>query len=75
MASSTGSTDTSKVTEWAGKALPPRIAAFQKDFITKYMDPTEAYERLDALAAEFPDIAEIVHAAEDTTATSARRWR
>ncbi|HEY6891266.1 MAG TPA: M14 family metallopeptidase [Solirubrobacter sp.] len=66
VASSSNSTDTSKVTEWAAKALPPRIAAFQKDFITKYMNPTEAYERLDGLAAEFPGIAEIIHLPEKT---------
>ena len=52
----TGNFDTSGVTEWAGKALPPRVAAFQKDFITKYMDPTEIYARMDSLATQFPDI-------------------
>ena len=48
------------MTAWASATLPPRVATFQKDFITKYMDPTESYERLDGLAAQFPDIAEIV---------------
>ena len=43
VASSTGAIDTSGATEWTGKALPPRVAKFQKDFITKYMDPTETY--------------------------------
>ena len=52
--------DTSGVTEWAGKALPPRVAAFQKDFITKYMDPTESTTGIDALAAQFPDITESI---------------
>ncbi|HEX6026316.1 MAG TPA: M14 family zinc carboxypeptidase [Solirubrobacter sp.] len=56
-----GNNDTSGVTEWANEELPPRVANFQKDFITKYMDPTEAYQRLDQLASEFPDIAEIVN--------------
>ncbi|MDA0163250.1 M14 family zinc carboxypeptidase [Solirubrobacter ginsenosidimutans] len=60
VAASTGSVDTSSVKEWAGAELPTRAGGFLKDFITKYMDPTEAYGRLDALAAEFPDIAEIV---------------
>jgi len=60
VAASSGSTDTASVKEWAGSSLPPRVASFQKDFITKYMDPTESYDRLDQLAAQFPDIAEIV---------------
>ncbi len=64
VAASSGSSDTSKVTEWANKGLPPRVAGFQKDFITKYMDPTESYARLDQLAAQYPDIAEIVHLPE-----------
>jgi hypothetical protein len=66
VAASTGDTDTSKVTEWTKAALPPRVADFQKDFITKYMDPTESYARLDGLAAQYPDIAEIVHLPEKT---------
>ena len=47
VAASTGSSDTVTPTEWTGKALPPRVAGFQKDFITKYMDPTETYTRMD----------------------------
>jgi hypothetical protein len=66
VAAATGSSDTSKVTEWVNKGLPPRVAGFQKDFITKYMDPTESYARLDGLAAQYPDIAEIVHLPEKT---------
>src|SRR3954467_2378454 len=64
VAASSGSSDTSKVTEWTNAGLPPRVAGFQKDFITKYMDPTESYARLDQLAAQYPDIAEIVHLPE-----------
>ncbi|HWK24960.1 MAG TPA: M14 family zinc carboxypeptidase [Solirubrobacter sp.] len=60
VAASSGSVDTSGVTEWASATLPPRAATFQKDFITRYLDPTDAYARLDALAAEYPDIAEVV---------------
>ena len=46
--------------EWAGSALPPRVANFQKDFITKYINPTEIYGRMDQLAAQFPDIVEAI---------------
>ncbi|WP_338368861.1 hypothetical protein, partial [Enterococcus faecalis] len=46
--------------EWTGKSLPARVADFQKDFVTKYMDPTESYARMDAPTAEFPEIMEAV---------------
>ena len=47
--------------EWAGKALPPRVAGFQKDFITKYMDPTEIYNRMDAAHPQYPDIMQAIN--------------
>jgi hypothetical protein len=58
VAAATGSFDESGVKEWAGKELPPRVQEFQKDFITRYMDPTEVYNRMDQLVADFPDIIE-----------------
>ena len=36
------------------------MAKFQKDFITKYMDPTEIYGRMDQLTTQFPDIMEAI---------------
>ena len=36
------------------------MAGFQKDFITKYMDPTEIYNRMDQLTTQFPDIMEAI---------------
>jgi len=60
VASSTGAFDTSPVTEWTGKALPPRVEDFQKDFITRYMDPTEVYTRMDQLVTQFPDLIEAI---------------
>ncbi len=56
VADANGNFDTSGVTEWANKALPARVTAYQKDFITKYMDPTEINTRLDGLVAQYPDI-------------------
>ena len=53
--------------EWAGSALPPRVANFQKDFITKYLDPTETYARMDQLTAQFPDIMEAIVLPHKTT--------
>ena len=66
VASSTGASDTSAVTEWAGSQLPARVAEFQKDFITKYMDPTQIYGRIDQIAQEYPGIAEVVNLPEKT---------
>jgi len=33
---------------------------YQRGFIDHYMDPTELYARIESLAAEFPDLAEII---------------
>ena len=76
VADANGNFDTAGVTEWASKALPPRVTAFQKDFITKYMDPTEIYTRMDSLVTQFPDH----HPGRSTcprrrAATAGRRWR
>jgi hypothetical protein len=60
VSSAAGDTDTSGVVEWAGEALPPRVAEFQKDFITKYLDPTETYGRMDQLVTQFPDLIEAI---------------
>lgn len=57
----TGKSVTADVTEW----LPPLKSSngkdpYVRDFVTHYMDPTELYARIEALAKEFPNIAEIV---------------
>ena len=55
---STGDVVTAKVTEW----LPPDDGPGRpriEDFVDNYMDPTELYERINQLAAEFPHLAEI----------------
>ena len=35
-----------------------------EDFTTHYMDPTEVYARIEQLASEFPNISQLVTAAE-----------
>ena len=45
---------------WLGGGLPPMSDRFIRDFTTRYMDPTEVYERFDELAAEFPNIAQLI---------------
>lgn len=59
--SPTGDVATAKVNDWLpieGEA--PWGPNYQTDFITSYLTPTELYDRVKALAAEFPEISEIV---------------
>jgi hypothetical protein len=58
--SSTGATTEADVNTWLGGGLPPMAPGFLKDFTTHYMDPTEVYAHLGELAAEFPNISELV---------------
>ena len=58
--SSTGEAKEGAVERWLGGGLPPMSSTYQKDFTTRYMDPTEVYARFDDLAAEFPNIAELI---------------
>jgi Zinc carboxypeptidase/Chitobiase/beta-hexosaminidase C-terminal domain len=58
--SSTGAIAEAGVDTWLGGGLPPMGSNFLNDFTTHYMDPTEVYGRIRALAAEFPNIARLV---------------
>ena len=62
--SSTGAAIEADVNVWLGGGLPPMRAGFLKDFTTRYLDPTEVYAKLGDLAAEFPNISQLDHAAE-----------
>ena len=59
--SPTGDVATAKVNDWlpieGDTTWGPN---YQTDFITSYLTPTELYDRVKALAAEFPEISEIV---------------
>jgi hypothetical protein len=63
--SSTGATREADVNVWLGGGLPP-MGNFLRDFTTRYMDPTEVYGKLGELAAEFPNIAELVELPYET---------
>jgi hypothetical protein len=57
----TGESVVADVTEW----VPPLKGdngkdPYLRDFVDHYMDPTELYARIESLAEQFPDIAEIV---------------
>ena len=58
--SSTGASLEGDVSVWLGGGLPPHVPGYLSDFTTRYMDPTEVRERFRQLAAEFPNLAEII---------------
>jgi hypothetical protein len=58
--SSTGVAVEADVNVWLGGGLPPMREGFLKDFTTRYLDPTEVYAKVSDLAAEFPNISELI---------------
>ncbi len=59
VASSNGGVDTIAVKRWTstdGKGFP---APYLKDFTTDYVDPQQAYAKIRALSAEFPNLSQI----------------
>ncbi len=58
--SSTGEASEGAVSTWLGGGLPPMAGGFLTDFSTHYMDPTEIYGRFRELAAEFPNISQMI---------------
>ncbi|WP_228484572.1 M14 family metallopeptidase [Microbacterium cremeum] len=65
--SPSGDTATAKVVDWLplegeGAGGP----AYQTDFITSYLTPTELYDRIELLAAEYPELSEIVELPHQT---------
>jgi Zinc carboxypeptidase/Chitobiase/beta-hexosaminidase C-terminal domain len=58
--SSTGAVKEAAVETWLGGGLPPMSSTYQKDFTTRYMDPTEVYARFEQLAGEFPNISDLI---------------
>jgi hypothetical protein len=65
--SPTGDTATAKVNDWLPIEGEEAVGGnYQKDFITSYLTPTELYDRIHALAEEFPELAEIVELPYET---------
>ncbi|WP_066420417.1 M14 family metallopeptidase [Sutcliffiella cohnii] len=60
--SNQGATATSPVEEWLGGVPKPGKPNphYVSDFIDSYMTPTQINERIDQLAAEFPDLMEVI---------------
>ncbi|MEV5753930.1 M14 family zinc carboxypeptidase [Actinoallomurus sp. NPDC052308] len=58
--STSGGSVTVPVKKWLGEPRKAPSPHYVSDFVDHYMDPTEVYQRIDALAKEFPGQAEIV---------------
>lgn len=58
--SSAGGSVSTPLAPWLGEPLKPVGASYQTGFVDHYVDATEATAKIEALAAEFPDLAEIV---------------
>ncbi|MBX7266901.1 chitobiase/beta-hexosaminidase C-terminal domain-containing protein [Micromonospora sp. Llam7] len=59
--SPTGDVAVAKVNQWL--PIPPKDPegpGYMKDFVASYLTPTELYDRIEALAAQYPKLAEIV---------------
>jgi hypothetical protein len=59
VASSHGGVDTIPVKRWTSADGEGFAATYVKDFTTGYVDPQQAYAKIRALAAEFPNLAQI----------------
>jgi uncharacterized repeat protein (TIGR01451 family) len=60
VASSTPATSEKLVEEWVGEDLPPLADGYLMEFWDHYADPVEVYQKINDLATEFPNLAEIV---------------
>jgi hypothetical protein len=58
--SSAGGSVTAPVEKWLGEPRKAPGLHYATGFVDHYMDPTEAYARIESLAAEFPSLAEVV---------------
>lgn len=58
--SSLGGEDTMPTEPWPSRRAAFSFDGLQTGFVDHYMDPTELYDRLEALAAAFPHLAEII---------------
>ncbi|HSJ60304.1 MAG TPA: M14 family metallopeptidase [Jiangellaceae bacterium] len=60
--SPTGDVAVAKVNDWLPIEGDDEFKGdvYEEDFVTSYLTPTELYDRIHQLAAEFPDLAEIV---------------
>ena len=58
--SAAGGEATAPVTQWLGTPRKDPSPHYSTGFVDHYMDPTEVTERVESLAAEFPQLAEIV---------------
>ena len=61
-----GGSDTRGAAEWVPDTEDPYGSPYLTDFVDQYMDPTDLYARIEQLAAEFPDVTEIIELPYET---------
>ncbi|WP_131105914.1 M14 family zinc carboxypeptidase [Ornithinimicrobium sufpigmenti] len=64
--SSEGGTATAEPAPWPGADVPELPEGYQQDFIDQYMTPAEISERIDRLAAQYPDLVDVVELPHDS---------
>ena len=64
--SSAGGEVTAPVTQWLGTPRKDPSPHYATAFIDRYLDPTEVTQRVESLAEEFPQLAEIVDLPHET---------
>ena len=67
IAAPNGDVDTITAKEWIAKNPPGYATGFKRDFITRYYNGPEAYQKMRDLAAEFANISEAVKLPEQST--------
>ena len=67
IAAPNGDVDTINAKEWIAKNPPGYATGFKRDFITRYYNGPEAYQKMRDLAAEFGNISEAVKLPEQST--------
>ncbi|MGJ7449575.1 M14 family metallopeptidase [Aquipuribacter sp. MA13-13] len=58
--SSAGDVETSDLEEWLGEELRPNRKNYATGFVDRYMDAVEITAQAEELAAEFPELAEVI---------------
>jgi Zinc carboxypeptidase/Chitobiase/beta-hexosaminidase C-terminal domain len=66
IAAPNGDVDTIAAKQWVAKDPPGYAATFKHDFNTRYYNAQEGFERVKALATEFPNIAKTIDLPEKT---------
>ncbi|HEY7175852.1 MAG TPA: M14 family zinc carboxypeptidase, partial [Micromonosporaceae bacterium] len=64
--SSLGGTTRATPAQWPGVQPPSTPSAYQKDFITAYMNPEDVRARIKRLARQYPDLVDVINLPNQT---------